>query len=197
MLTVLILASLFGLGDQQRPRIPPPIQAQQPHPAPILPGQADLPVVWGATESPACGGFDGVAEVADCVSAPLDTIAAVAQSYVPLLEQRGYHWVGGEANQYLFARPLGNDSCDFLTMTAFYDTTLQESATGAATGWLGFAMIGAHRCNGAAPQPATGISAGAAPGQPDPVDAATAPDTSDLTPYQSSPNEIPYQSSPQ
>lgn len=182
-LTLFALVGALALSASPQ-TIPPPIIPQRPQPAPILPGFADLPVVTGALESPACGGFPGIAEIADCVSGQLNSIGDIAAPYLPLLTERGFVSTGGRDNQYTFERPRDDGTCDGLTITAIYDTTLSDGQLNEASGWLAFAAIGSGPCRNGATATAPGVQAPILTPdtlRPPPLPGQTAPST-----------EVPY-----
>ncbi|MFN3536269.1 MAG: hypothetical protein ACK4Y4_02355 [Brevundimonas sp.] len=99
-----------------------------------------LPLVEGVTAAPDCGGLYGLQGVAQCMSAPLSRLPAVAELYLAALPQAGWAHLDGGDNQVLFQHPRDDGQCDFLVMLAFYDDTLPEEALADATGYLGFVL---------------------------------------------------------
>ena len=99
-----------------------------------------LPLVSGVSAAPDCGGLYGLESVAQCMSAPLPQLPAVAELYMTALPQAGWAHVDGGDNQVLFQNTRDDGQCDFLVMLAFYDDTLPEDALDDATGYLGFVL---------------------------------------------------------
>lgn len=99
-----------------------------------------LPLVEGVRAAPDCGGLYGLQGSAQCMSAPLARLPAVAELYMAALPQAGWAHVDGGENQVLFQNRRDDGQCDFLVMLAFYDDTLAEDALADATGYLGFIL---------------------------------------------------------
>lgn len=99
-----------------------------------------LPLVEGVSAAPDCGGLYDLQGVAQCMSAPLSQLPAVAALYMAALPQAGWNHIDGGDNQVLFQHARDDGQCDFLVMLAFYDDTLPEEALADATGYLGFVL---------------------------------------------------------
>lgn len=117
----------------------------------------DTLVLPGATMAPDCGNLYGLAGRAFCVSAPLVSIGALAETYIADLQTKGWIPAGGDDNRVVFVRRRDTGGCDGLQMQAFYDTS--RPAGPDAVGYLGFGPIPGNVCSDqpaplAAPAPA-------------------------------------------
>lgn len=123
-------------------------------PAMAQDGAAENLVLPGATLAPDCGNLYGLAGRAFCVSAPLASIGALAETYIAELQTKGWIPAGGEDNRVVFVRRRDTGGCDGLQMQAFYD--ISRPAGPDAVGYLGFGPIPGNVCSDqpAAPAPA-------------------------------------------
>jgi hypothetical protein len=128
--------------------------ALQAAPAAPQPGAVEQLLLPGATAAPDCGGLNGMAGRAVCVSAPMADMDRLAQAYVAALGQRGWIAADGADNRVVFVRRRAEGGCDGLQMQAFYDTT--RPAAPDAIAYLGFGAIPGNLC---ADQPATATPA--------------------------------------
>lgn len=122
------------------------------------PAATGMPVLPPATESADCGGL--LRTPAFCVTAQLDQIGALADSYSEHLETLGWLAADGDDNRVIFVRRRDGGGCDGLQMVAFYDEAKPAEAT--APGFLGFAVIPGDVCVAAPAAPAVPDAGGAA-----------------------------------
>lgn len=127
-------------------------------PAPVAGLDADALVLPGATLSPDCGNLYGLAGRAFCVSAPLASIGALAESYIATFQTQGWIPAGGEDNRVVFVRRRDAGGCDGLQMQAFYDTS--RPAGPDSIGYIGLAPIPGDVCAARAPTPQPANPAG-------------------------------------
>jgi hypothetical protein len=104
----------------------------------------EAPVLAGATADPACGGLYDLAGKAFCVTAPLASISALAESYIAHFESEGWIAAAGESNRVVFVKRKPGGGCDGMQLQAFYDTS--RPASPQAPGYIGMATIPGDVC---------------------------------------------------
>ena len=109
----------------------------------------DTPLLAGAAAAPDCGNLYDLAGRAFCVSAPLASVGALADSYMDHFKTQGWLPATGENNRVVLVKRRDSGGCDGIQMIAFYDTTRPTGPE--ATGYLGFATIPGDVCSSQAP----------------------------------------------
>jgi hypothetical protein len=130
-----------------------PVAAQAEAPAAAAapsfgPGVAatGVPVLAPAVAAPDCGGQ--VRSPAFCVTAPLEQVGALAETYLAQFEKDGWLPAAGDDNRVVLIKRREAGGCDGMQMIAFYDESKPAEAT--APGYLGFATIPGDVCAAAA-----------------------------------------------
>lgn len=114
---------------------------------------ADMPLLGVAQAAPDCGNLLGLNGRAFCITAPLASVGALADTYIAHFESQGWLVAGGDDNRVVFVKRKDGGACDGLQMAAFYDTA--GPAAPESPGYLGFATIPGNVC---AAQPAVGAT---------------------------------------
>ena len=109
----------------------------------------DMPVLGAAQVSPDCGDLHGLNGKAFCVTAPLASVGALAETYISTLETQGWLVASGESNRVVFVKRRPEGGCSGMQMVAFYDTA--RPAVPETAGYLGFATIPGDICTNGAP----------------------------------------------
>lgn len=103
----------------------------------------DIPVLAPAVAAPDCGGL--LRAPAFCMTARMDEIGPLAESYLRQLEEKGWIAADGDDNRVvLVKRREGGSGCDGMQMVAFFDTEKPQAAE--APAFLGFATIPGDVC---------------------------------------------------
>lgn len=112
-----------------------------------------VPVLAPAVASEDCGGL--LRSPAFCVTAQLDQVATLAETYLAQFEAQGWLAAGGDDNRVILVKRRDGGGCDGMQMIAFYDES--RPAAPAAPGYLGFATIPGDVCV-AQPGPGAGAT---------------------------------------
>lgn len=133
---VSLLAALAVLTPQDAPVVTaPPSTASIPIPS-------DIPLVAPAVAAPDCGGL--LRAPAFCVTARMDEVGPLAESYMRQLEEKGWIAADGDDNRVVLVKRREAGGCDGMQMVAFFDTTKPQTAE--APAFLGFAYIPGDVC---------------------------------------------------
>ncbi|PQZ74002.1 MULTISPECIES: hypothetical protein [unclassified Brevundimonas] len=158
MKTLLIAALVAAVSPtltmaktQAAPAAPAPVQAAGPGPQGVP--AADTPLLGSAKAAPDCGNLHGLNGRAFCVTAPLASVGALAETYIAHFESQGWLAAGGDDNRVVLIKRKDGGVCDGMQMVAFYDTA--GPAAPESPGYLGFATIPGNVCAG---QPTAGAT---------------------------------------
>ena len=98
--------------------------------AAVLPGYADLPLLPGASVSPACfellGGMGVEGSNLACLEAEAERANDLAWEYGREAQARGWRWGSGAANVIWYERPKADGGCDRLSIMVFWDFQKSE-----------------------------------------------------------------------
>ena len=134
--------------------VPAAPAAQAAAPGPQGAPAADTPLLGAAKAAPDCGNLHGLNGRAFCVTAPLASVGALAETYIAHFESQGWLPAGGDNNRVVLIKRKDGGICDGLQMVAFYDTAGPSAPE--SPGYLGFATIPGNVCAaesaGATPQ---------------------------------------------
>lgn len=150
------MSPTLTMAKSQAAPVAAPAQAEAPA-APAAPSvgpgvaATGVPVLAPAVASSDCGGL--VRTPAFCVTAPLEQVGALADTYLAQFEKDGWLPADGDDNRVILVKRRASGGCDGLQMIAFYDESKPAEAT--APGYLGFATIPGDVCAG---QPAAGVT---------------------------------------
>lgn len=133
---VSLMAALALFTPQDAPVVTaPPVAAPVAIPT-------DIPVQAPAVAAPDCGGL--LRAPAFCMTARMDEIGPLAESYMRQLEEKGWIAADGDDNRVIFVKRREAGGCDGLQMVAFFDTTKPQAAE--APAFLGFAYVPGDVC---------------------------------------------------
>lgn len=133
---VSLMAALTLLPVQDAPVVTAPPVAE----AVAIP--TDIPVQAPAVAAPDCGGL--LRALAFCVTARMDEIGPLAESYLRQLEEKGWIAADGDDNRVVLVKRREAGGCDGMQVVAFFDTTKPPAAEDPA--FLGFAYIPGDVC---------------------------------------------------
>ncbi|MGI4818152.1 MAG: hypothetical protein ACRYFE_06510 [Janthinobacterium lividum] len=136
MMVSLMAAALLAAPQDAPVTTAPPVAAE----AVAIP--SDIPVLAPATASPDCGGL--LRAPAFCVTARMDQIATLADTYLAQLAEKDWLAADGDDNRVILVKRRESGGCDGMQMLAFFDTNLPQTAE--ATAYLGFANIPGDVC---------------------------------------------------
>jgi|GEM_PF-5529151 len=104
----LVLAAVFAAGAD-----------------PLLPGQADLPLLAGARLAPECIEVlpsDDERPALTCISVPMRDANDMIFAYAALAKQQGWQDAGGAGSALVLSKPATAESCALrLTLVGFWD----------------------------------------------------------------------------
>jgi len=112
----------------------------------LLPGVADLPVLYGSVYSPDCGGLrELVGADMQCVGAPAEEIDGLMNAYAAEARRHGWKDGDGAANALWLTRatPQG---CEKLTIAGFWDFRADTDYREGLPALVGFLVEPVGRC---------------------------------------------------
>lgn len=134
LISLLAAAALFTAQDAPVATAPAVI------PQAAIP--TDIPVLEPAVLASDCGGL--LRSAAFCITARMDQIGPLADTYLEQLAQKNWLAADGDDNRVILIKRREGGGCDGLQMVAFFDPASQQNAEDPA--FLGFAYIPGDVC---------------------------------------------------